>query len=38
MQHSGHMGNKYFQTEFMAEIYYESPVRSFGKVLLMKLG
>ena len=25
-----------FQTEFMAEIYSESPVRAIGKVLLMK--
>ena len=38
MQHSGNMGNKYFQTEFMAEIFFMSPVRAFGKVLLMKLG
>ena len=27
---------KFFQTEFMAEIYYESPVRAFGRVLLIK--
>ena len=26
-----------FQTEFMAEIYSESPVRAIGKVLLMKV-
>ena len=34
-QHSEHMGQK-CQTEFMADIYSESPVRAIGKVLLMK--
>ena len=36
-QHSSHMGKK-IQTELMSEIYSKSPVRSIGKVLLMKLG
>ena len=34
-QHSEHLG-QLFQTEFLAEIYSERPVRAIGKVLLMK--
>ena len=35
-QHSGHMGKKN-QNELMAEIYSKCPVRTIGKVLLMKV-
>ena len=35
-QHSGHMGQVFFQTELMVEIYSKSLVSAIGKVLLMK--
>ena len=36
-QHSGHMGQHFFQTELMAEINFKCPARAIDKLLLMKL-